>query len=174
MSNLPDQRDLVLELKQAYNDKGLTLSKLLSMMPENSKKISQTVCHKIFYNENSEDLNYEYNTLVVLAEILLGRDDNRLLLDFKRTVIEVMQAEIDSLKAQVEHEKAKTTEKVAKKQAEWDKQRKELEDIIDFRTKRISRLDDLLDDERKSNQKLNEVVMKLVDKCDNCAFHKPN
>ena len=46
-----------------------------------------------------------------------------------------------------------------------------LEQVIDFRTARISRLDDLLDKEREANAKLTDLVSKLIEKCDQCEFH---
>ena len=39
-------------------------------------------------------------------------------------------------------------------------------------TARISRLDDLLDKEREANAKLTDLVSKLIEKCDQCEFHR--
>ena len=39
-------------------------------------------------------------------------------------------------------------------------------------TARISRLDDLLDKEREANAKLTDLVYKLIEKCDQCEFHR--
>ena len=165
MNRLPEQKELILRLVEAYRNKGLTLNKLMDMMPDPSSKLGKTTCQRMFHRENSEDYNYDYNTLIVLSNILLDEDSDDLLLKYKLKVIEMLEAKNNELEAKLEYEKAHYHEKLEKERAKYNQ-------IIDFRTSRISRLDDLLDEERKANREKDELIKELIRKCDNCAFHK--
>ena len=82
----------------------------------------------------------------------------------KASMIEKLEKENAFLKSQLASEEREHDE-------EMKKERMGLEQVIDFRTARISRLDDLLDKERESNAKLTDLVSKLIEKCDQCEFH---
>ena len=154
MNRLPDQKELVSRIKEAYKNKGLTLNSVLAMMPE-SEVLSKSTCSKIFGKADSETFNYDYNTLSVLSKLLLSEDG----------IVEMLEARNKELEEQLEHEKKHYHEKL-------EKERKKYNEIIDFRTSRISKLDNLLDEARASNQKKDELIIKLIEKCENCVFHK--
>lgn len=154
MNRLPNQKELVSRIKEAYKSKGLTLNSVLAMMPE-SEGLSKSTCSKIFGKADSETFNYDYNTLSVLSKLLLSEDG----------IVEMLEARIKDLEEQLEYEKKHYHEKL-------EKERKKYNEIIDFRTSRISKLDDLLDEARESNQKKDELIIKLIEKCENCVFHK--
>ena len=95
MNKLPEQTELILKLKEAYKRKGLSLNKLIDMMPEDDRKLARSTVQRLFHSENSETKNYDYKTLIYLSNLLLDvddDDDNALLL-YKREVIEMLERE---------------------------------------------------------------------------------
>lgn len=145
MNNLPAQKDLIRSLREAYVSRGLTLDKILAMMPEDERKLGRTTCQKLFNREDAENLNFRYNTIIILSELLL--DDtpevDRERLEYKKSVIEMQETKIA-----------------------------ELEDKITFRTEIIKSLDQTIEHLRQQNAKLTEILNKLVERCENCAFKK--
>ena len=103
MNKLPEQTELILKLKEAYKRKGLSLNKLIDMMPEDDRKLARSTVQRLFHSENSETKNYDYKTLIYLSNLLLDvddDDDNALLL-YKREVIEMLERENKDLRAQL-------------------------------------------------------------------------
>ena len=165
MNRLPEQKLLVSKIKEAYKNKGLSLNAVLAMMPNPESRLSKSTCSKMFGKADSDTYNYDYNTLIVLSNLLLDEDDDDVLLKYKMKVIEMLEAKNKELEAKLEYEKAHYHEKLEKERLKYNQ-------IIDFRTSRISRLDELLDEERKANREKDELIKELIRKCDNCAFHK--
>lgn len=145
MNNLPAQKDLIRSLREAYNAKGLTLDKIMAMMPEDERKLGRTTCQKLFNRDDAENLNFRYNTIIILSELLLDDtpeiDNARL--EYKKSVIEILEAKVD-----------------------------DQEQIIKFRSSRIEKLDETINHLRQQNAKLTEILNKLVERCENCAFKK--
>jgi transcriptional regulator with XRE-family HTH domain len=91
MHKLPEQNELILRLKEAYKNKGLTLNKLIDLMPEDSNKLGRSTVQRLFHGENSENKSYDYNTLIFLANLLLDVNEDDPLLVFKREVIDQLE-----------------------------------------------------------------------------------
>lgn len=160
MKVLPEQKELVLRLKKVFVDKSLSLNKLLAMIPENNQKISKSTCQRLFYKDNSEDFNYDYNTLIILSDLLLDEEDDTTRLDFKKAIIETLQKQIDDLHQQLIYEKLHYHEKL-------EKERDQFKARLDFLKKQVELKDKRMDI-------LFDSVTSLMSKCDNCQFHKPN
>lgn len=145
MNYLPAQKDLIRSLREAYNAKGLTLDKVIAMMPEDERKLGRTTVQKLFNRDDAENLNFRYNTVIILAELLLDDtlEDDNARLEYKKYVIDHLEEKI-----------------------------KEQERIIEFRSSRIKKLDETIEHLREQNAKLTEILNKLVERCENCAFKK--
>ena len=144
MNRIPEQKELIRRLKKAYNEKGLSLNKVVEMMPEDSRKLGKTTCQKLFNRDDAEYLNFSYNTLIFLAELLLDsdKDDEELLLKYKKEVIDNLDFKIV-----------------------------ELQEIVDFRTSMVKSLEKTVEDLRKQNTALIEIVRRQMERCDNCEYH---
>ena len=144
MYKLPAQKDLIRDLREAYYSKNLTLDKVLAMMPEDERKLGRTTCQKLFNRDDAENLNFRYNTIIILSELLLEEtpETDNARLEYKRYVIEQLEEKI-----------------------------KEQEQIISFRSSRIEKLDDTITHLRQQNARLTEILNKLVERCDNCELH---
>lgn len=145
MNNLPAQKDLIRSLREAYNARGLTLDKIMAMMPEDERKLGRSTCQKLFNRDDAENLNFRYNTVIILSELLLDDtpETDNARLEYKKSVIEILEAKIS-----------------------------DQEQSIKFRSSRIEKLDDTIAHLRQQNAKLTEILNKLVERCENCAFKK--
>lgn len=145
MNKLPAQKDLIRDLRDAYYSQNLTLDKVLAMMPEDERKLGRTTCQKLFNRDDAENLNFRYNTIILLSELLLedSPETDNARLEYKRYVIEQLEAKIT-----------------------------EQEQTIKFRSSRIEKLDEIIADLRQQNKKLTEILNKLVERCNNCNMHK--
>lgn len=164
MNILPEQNELILKLKEAYKEKGLTLNGLIDMMPEDSMKLGRSTVQRLFHGKESEHKNYDYNTLIMLSNLLLDVDEEDTLLKYKREVIDMLKKENEALKAQLDHEKVRYHEKL-------EMERSKSQKIIDFREERIVHLEEVNADLLRAVNRKDEVLRKLLDKCDNCKFH---
>ena len=144
-NNLPEQKELIRRLRESYKDKGLSLNKIIDLMPEDSRKIGRSTCQRLFNRSDAENLNFDYGTLILLSEILLDSDaeDDNARLKYKKSIIEILEAKVSD-------------------------QQKD----IDFRNSRIEKLDGIIADLRQQNARLTELLNKLVERCDNCKMHK--
>lgn len=144
MNKLPAQKDLIRDLRDAYYSQNLTLDKVLAMMPEDERKLGRTTCQKLFNRDDAENLNFRYNTIILLSELLLedSPETDNARLEYKRYVIEQLETKIT-----------------------------EQEQIIKFRSSRIEKLDEIIADLRQQNKKLTEILNKLVERCNNCNMH---
>ncbi|MBP5264221.1 MAG: hypothetical protein J6Z33_07615 [Lachnospiraceae bacterium] len=166
MNKLPEQTELILKLKEAYKNKGLSLNKLIDLMPEDERKLGRSTVQRLFHGEGSENKNYDYNTLILLSNLLLDvDDDDDTLLRYKREVIEMLERENKDLRAQLDHEKVRYHEKL-------ERERKKYEEIVGFRTDRIVKLEEINTDLLRAVNRKDELLRKLIEKCDNCKFHK--
>lgn len=145
MNRLPEQKELIRRLREAYQKNGLSLNRIVDMMPEDDRKIGKSTCQRLFNRTDAENLNFDYNTLILLSEMLLEDDeeDDEILLRYKKKVIETLENKITTM-----------------------------ESIIKFRTDRIKNLDETITDLRKQNGLLTEIIKRQMERCDNCAFKK--
>ena len=145
MNRLPEQRELIRRLREAYKEKELSLTKIVDMMPEDERKLGRSTCQRLFNREDAESLNFDYSTLILLSEMLLDQDeeDDEARLKYKKKVIETLENKITTM-----------------------------ESIIKFRSERIKGLEDTIADLRKQNGLLTELLKRQMERCDNCAFIK--
>ena len=135
MNRLPEQKELIRRLREAYADKNLSLNKIIDMMPEDDRKLGKTTCQRLFNREDAESLNFDYNTLILLSEMLLDSDeeDDEARLKYKKKVIEVLEEKIHGL-----------------------------EQMLAFRSERIRTLDATIVHLRKQNEALTGIIDKLT------------
>lgn len=165
MHKLPEQNELILRLKEAYKNKGLTLNKLIDLMPEDSNKLGRSTVQRLFHGENSENKSYDYNTLIFLANLLLDVNEDDPLLVFKREVIGQLEKENKDLKLKLEEEKNSRNKKIDDIRKEYDRKISFLMNQIDLKDKRIDKL-------MQNNTLSADLVSKLVAKCENCKLQK--
>ena len=137
MNRFPEQKELVKKLRDAYNERCLSLNLIVDMMPEDERKIGRSTCQRLFNRADAENLNYDYNTLILLSEILLKEDeeDDEVRLKYKKKVIEDLEAKIN-----------------------------DLEDKITFRTSMIDNLQSTIEHLRKQNERLTSIIDKLTER----------
>lgn len=175
MLYVSDPRDIMLEIKKVIAERQLSAADLVELMEFTSEPISISTARRIMA-DGSEDVDFSFRHVIFpianrlcciyqrsdedTSETVLMKD----LILAKASIIEKLEKENAQLKSQL----ASLELECAKK---WKNERMDLEQVIDFRTARISRLDDLLDKEREANAKLTDLVSKLIQKCDNCEFY---
>ena len=145
MNRFPEQRELVRLLREAYQERCLSLNLIVDMMPEDERKIGRSTCQRLFNRADAENLNYDYNTLILLSEILLKEDeeDDEIRLNYKKKVIEDLSSKI--------------TEK---------------DQTLEFRAEIIKKQEETIADLRKQNGLLTELLKRQMERCDNCSFIK--
>lgn len=175
MLYVSDPREIILEIKKVIADRKLSPADLVELMETTSDQISMSTARRIMA-DGSEDVDFSFRHVVLpianrLCCIYQRTDEDtsetvlmKELILAKASMIEKLEKENALLKSQLASEEREHDE-------EMKKERMGLEQVIDFRTARISRLDDLLDKEREANAKLTDLVSKLIEKCDQCEFH---
>ena len=146
-------KDIILQLKQVREERGLSYNDILDMMERNGDYLSKSTLSRVF-SDGSEEVSFRYEeTIRPIANALLDietieDEDNmdvramKSLLKYKMSVIEDLEQKITELKAELDREKVKAHEKL-------DKEREQHQRSIEFLTNQISlkdkRIDQLLD-----------------------------
>jgi transcriptional regulator with XRE-family HTH domain len=152
-------KDLVIQLRQIKEEKGLSLSNILDMIEQNNEFVSKTTLSRIF-SDDSETQSFKPETLLPIARVLLDTDNEeetdtldekalKALLKYKGSRIQELEQQIEQLEMELNKEKLKRHEIL-------DKERDIYNRRVDFLKSQI-----LLKDER-------------IDKLMNALFEKNN
>lgn len=163
-------RDIIIQLKNVRDEKGLSYNDILDLMEKNEDYLSKSTLSRIFA-EGSEDGSFNYETTIrPIAKALLDieeieADDNtdiramKSLLKYKIQRIEELERQVDGLEKALAEEKVKYHEKL-------DKERERSARSIDFLKDQISlkdkRMDQLLDAVFKKDSQHKELLEMIL------------
>lgn len=142
---LTHSQELIIQLKEAKQDKEITYPRLMDLLEKNGKFVSLTTLRRVFADgsERNDSFNYE-TTLLPIAEVLLNVEDlptpdnspYAKEIDGLKSVIHVQNEEIARLHDLKEH----------------------LESRVTFLLEQIEKKDRRMDEK-------DEIIRKLMDKC---------
>lgn len=142
---LINNRELVIEIKNALTEKGIGQSDLEKMLKENGHPLAKTTIQRLFKEGSEDDDSFSYkSTLKPIAEIVLDKKDD-------------LNVKIDALADLV----MKLYELASDDMSFMRKQ-------VDLKDNRMERKDAWIQELREENKRLNEEVIKLLEKCRNC------
>ena len=168
---MTNTREIIMKLKEVRAEKQLSLQDILNLMEQNGDYSSKSTLSRIFA-DGSEEKHFKYDeTIRPIAKVLLDietidADDTadeqavKAILKYKIERIKELESQVRELKDQLAYEKLHYHGKL-------EKERQKFESIIEFRSDQIAKKDTRIDS-------LLDMVKKLMEKCENCRFHKEN
>ena len=163
-------KDIIIELKEVREAKGLSFGDILDLMEKNGDYISKSTLSRVFA-EGSESNSFKYDeTIRPIAKALLDienieDDDNmdvkamKSLLKYKIQVIEDLEKQVERLKAELDKEKVKHHEKMEKERANWSRSIEFLKEQVTFKDKRM---DVLLDAVQLKDAQYQELLSTIL------------
>jgi transcriptional regulator with XRE-family HTH domain len=176
---MTNTRDLIIQLKEVREEKGLSYNDILSLMEKNGDYLSKSTISRVF-SEGSEEMSFRYEeTIRPLAKVLLDietiEDDDTLdtramksLLKYKIQRIEELEKQVEKLDSDIvkiklsNHEKMEAEREVYNRRVEFLKNQIELKD---------KRMDQLLEAIFIKDKLYNELLEKTLD-CHCCPNMK--
>lgn len=164
---MTDTKNIILQLKEVREEKGLSLNDILKMVEEKEAfPPSRSTIQRLFA-EGSEEQSFKYEeTIRPIANVLLDieniEDDDdmdvkamKALLKYKIQRIEDLERQVEQLSAALNREKVRYHEKL-------DKERDSYQRRIDFLTHQIElkdvRMDQLLEAVFKKDEQYKEIL----------------
>ena len=161
MDKLPNQSEIITLLRTKAKEKGLSYDKIVTMLPNDQKKISKSTIQRVLSAEDPATLNCEYNTLFAMGDILIDNSDaagRSILLHYKRQVIESLELENIMLK-----------ERMASEGSLYENISATRSSQMQVKDAQIDRLLDLID--KKENQ-IEALLQQLLSKCSDCPLRR--
>lgn len=176
---MTNTRDLIIQLKEVREEKGLSYTDILALMEKNGDYLSKSTISRVF-SDGSEDLSFRYEeTIRPLAKVLLDieniEDDDTLdtramksLLKYKIQRIEELEKQVEKLDCDIvkiklsNHEKMEAEREVYNRRVEFLKNQIELKD---------KRMDQLLEAVFTKDKLYNELLEKTLN-CHCCPNMK--
>ena len=168
-----DMREIILKLKQARNDKNLSLNDIVDLT---GNTISKTTIQRVFA-DGSENSSFRYDdTIRPLVKVLLDMetiedtDDTdtkalKSLLKLKIQRIEELEKQISDLRLMLSEEKNKSHEKMEKERAQYEKHIKLLDEQIVIKD---TRMDAMSERYNKKDAQYTQLVERLLN-CHGCS-----
>lgn len=168
-----DMREIILKLKQARNDKNLSLNDIVDLT---GNMISKTTIQRVFA-DGSENSSFRYDdTIRPLVKVLLDMetiedtDDTdtkalKSLLKLKIQRIEELEKQISDLRLMLSEEKNKSHEKMEKERAQYEKHIKLLDEQIVIKDKRMDAMSERYN---KKDAQYTQLVERLLN-CHGCS-----
>ena len=165
-------RDVITQLKQVREEKGLSYGDILSMMEQNGDFVSKTTLSRVFA-EGSEDVSFKFEeTIRPIARVLLDLDNiededsmdiraMKSLLKFKSDRITELEQQIEHQKSQFNAELVALHEKMDLERERWSRSIEFLKEQINFKDKRM----DLLLQAVQDKDSRYDEVLKLILAC---------
>ena len=180
---MTNTKDLILKLREVYDEKDLSYDKILSLMEQDGDFVSKSTLSRLF-GKNWESYSFDYErTLIPIANVLLDvetteADDDadtkayKSLLRFKMSIIDENSKKISELQDQVKEtenkEKIKYHEKLTAELAKMQKS-------LDFAMKQIELKDKRIDQLMDANDRLSVTNDRLINQLMDCPLRKdPN
>ena len=143
-------KDLVIQLRQIKEEKGLSLSNILDMIEQNNEFVSKTTLSRIF-SDDSETQSFKPETLLPIARVLLDTDNEeetdtldekalKALLKYKGSRIQELEQQIERLEMELNKEKLKRHEMLDAEREIYNKRVDFLKSQILLKDERIDRL----------------------------------
>lgn len=169
---MTNTRDLIIQLKEVREEKGLSYNDILSLMEKNGDYLSKSTISRVF-SDGSEEMSFRYEeTIRPLAKVLLDietiEDDDTLdtramksLLKYKIQRIEELEKQVEKLDCDIvkiklsNHEKMEAEREVYNRRVDFLKTQIELKD---------KRMDQLLQALFEKDRLYNELLEKTL-KC---------
>lgn len=173
MKNL---KEIIIELREIWDEKDLSYDKLLKMMENNGDYLSKSTLSRLF-GKNWEKYTYNYeSTIRPIAKVLLGietieeTDDTdtkamKTLLKYKIQRIEELESQIEQMELQIEREKDKYHTKLADEASKFQRS-------IEFTKKQIELKDKRIDQLMDANDRLSITNNKLLNQFLNCPLKR--
>lgn len=173
---MTNTRDLIIQLKEVREEKGLSYNDILSLMEKNGDYLSKSTISRVF-SDGSEELSFRYEeTIRPLAKVLLDietiEDDDNLdtramksLLKYKIQRIEELERQLEKLECDIVKLKLSNHEKMEAERRIYDKRIDFLKTQIDLKDKRM---DQLLEAVFEKDRLYNELLEKTL----NCHLCK--
>lgn len=172
---MTNTRDLIIQLKEVREEKGLSYTDILSLMEKNGDYLSKSTISRVF-SEGSEELSFRYEeTIRPLAKVLLDietiEDDDTLdtramksLLKYKIQRIEELERQLEKLECDIVKLKLSNHEKMEAEREVYNRRVDFLKSQIDLKDKRM---DQLLEAVFQKDRLYNELLEKTL-KCHIC------
>ena len=163
-------RDIIIQLKQVREEKGLSYNDILDLMEKNEDYLSKSTLSRIFA-EGSEDSSFNYETTIrPIAKALLDieeieADDNtdiramKSLLKYKIQRIEELERKVESLELALAEEKLKHHEKLDKERERSAKSIEFLKEQISLKDKRMDQLLEAVFKKDSQHKELLEMIL---------------
>ena len=176
---MTNTRDLIIQLKEVREEKGLSYNDILSLMEKNGDYLSKSTISRVF-SEGSEDLSFRYEeTIRPLAKVLLDieniEDDDTLdtramksLLKYKIERIEELEKQVEKLENDIVKMKLSNHEKMEAEREVYNRRVDFLKNQIELKDKRM---DQLLEAVFTKDKLYNELLEKTLN-CHCCPNMK--
>lgn len=173
---MTNTRDLIIQLKEVREEKGLSYNDILSLMEKNGDYLSKSTISRVF-SDGSEELSFRYEeTIRPLAKVLLDietiEDDDNLdtramksLLKYKIQRIEELERQLEKLECDIVKLKLSNHEKMEAEREVYNRRVDFLKSQIDLKDKRM---DQLLEAVFEKDRLYNELLEKTL----NCHLCK--
>lgn len=144
-------KDIIIQLKQVRDEKGLSYNDILDLMENNGDFLSKSTLSRVFA-EGSEEVSFRYEeTIRPIANALLDienieDDDNmdvramKSLLKYKIERIEELERQVEKLELSLAEEKIKYHERLDKERERFNRSIDFLKNQIDLKDKRMDML----------------------------------
>lgn len=176
---MTNTRDLIIQLKEVREEKGLSYTDILALMEKNGDYLSKSTISRVF-SDGSEDLSFRYEeTIRPLAKVLLDieniEDDDTLdtramksLLKYKIERIEELEKQVEKLENDIVKMKLSNHEKMEAEREVYNRRVDFLKNQIELKDKRM---DQLLEAVFAKDKLYNELLEKTLN-CHCCPNMK--
>ena len=167
---MTNTRDLIIQLKEVREEKGLSYNDILSLMEKNGDYLSKSTISRVF-SEGSEEMSFRYEeTIRPLAKVLLDietiEDDDTLdtramksLLKYKIQRIEELEKQVEKLDSDIVRIKLSNHEKMEAEREVYNRRVEFLKGQIELKDKRM---DQLLEAVFTKDKLYNELLEKTL------------
>ena len=138
-------KDIILKLKKARNEKGLSYRNILALMEKNGDYLSKSTLSRVFSKE-SEEMSFRYEeTICPIAKVLIDTDIIKIEDDLKNTNGKVLPEYIKELKEHIKCLEYSRENDKKEHYEELTRVRKYYEDYTHFLEKQIQIKDKRID-----------------------------
>ena len=174
---MTNTKDIITQLKEVREEKGLSYNDILELMEKNGDYLSKSTISRVFA-DGSEEMSFRYEeTIRPIANALLDveniedTDDidtkaMKSLLKYKIQRIEELEKQIEKLESALDKEKIKYHEKLDKERLQFEKSLNFLKEQVAYKDKRM---DLLLDAVTEKDRLHREMLGKLL-VCSKCPM----
>ena len=148
---LINNRELVIEIKNALAEKGIGQSELEKMLKEHGHPLAKTTIQRLFKDGSEDNDSFSYkSTLKPIAELVLDNHKNNDILRLNDK-IDYLIDKIDTVCEMIIED------------------RKLVHSQINIKDARMERKDAWIEQLMEENKRLDEDIRKLLEKCQNCT-----